>query len=136
MLISSIYTTSPHTRSLKPVRVPSDQNTRWRLSFPPSTDKRQEFITSLYLPDTLMKWNIAATPHTCDIDHTASCNTRFNMKYIASCNSRFSNYCGIDYPASCNARIISYCGAYHTTSCNARFNRKYIASCNSRFSRY
>jgi len=33
VLIPSHYATSPHTRSLRPVRVPSDQNTRWRLPF-------------------------------------------------------------------------------------------------------
>ena len=31
MLIPSLYATSLRTRSLRPVRVPSDQNTRWRL---------------------------------------------------------------------------------------------------------
>jgi hypothetical protein len=33
VLIPSHYATSPRTRSLRPVRVPSDQNTRWRLPF-------------------------------------------------------------------------------------------------------
>ena len=33
MLIPSLYATSLRTRSLRPVRVPSDHNTRWRLPF-------------------------------------------------------------------------------------------------------
>jgi len=33
VLIPSHYATSPRTRSLRPVRVPSDQNSRWRLPF-------------------------------------------------------------------------------------------------------
>ena len=33
MLISSLYATSPRTCSPRPVRVPSDQNIRWRLPF-------------------------------------------------------------------------------------------------------
>ena len=33
MLIPSFYVTSPRTRSPRPVRVPSDQNTRWQLPF-------------------------------------------------------------------------------------------------------
>jgi hypothetical protein len=52
VLIPSFYATNSRTRSLRPIRVPSDQNTRWRLSFPLFTNKRQEFITSPYLPDT------------------------------------------------------------------------------------
>ena len=70
MLIPSLYATSLRTRSLRPVRVPSDQNTRWRLHSIFSTDKRQEFLVSPYLPDTPHTiecgWAIAATPHTCD----------------------------------------------------------------------
>ena len=53
MLIPSLYATSPRARSLRPVRVPSDQNTRWRLPhhfiFLPLGDK--EFLVSPYLPD-------------------------------------------------------------------------------------
>jgi hypothetical protein len=49
MLIPSFYATTPRTRSLRPVRVPSDQNTRWRLSFYFSTNKRQEFLVSTHL---------------------------------------------------------------------------------------
>ena len=67
MLIPSLYATSLCTRSLKAVRVPSDQNTRWRLPFPHSTDKRQEFLV---LPiswfPVIQEWNIIATPHMCD----------------------------------------------------------------------
>ena len=33
VLIPSLYTTSLRTPSLRPLRVPSDQNTKWRLSF-------------------------------------------------------------------------------------------------------
>jgi len=54
VLIPSLYTISPRTRSLRPVRVPSNQNIRWRLSFPPSTDKRKGILISpyfSYLPD-------------------------------------------------------------------------------------
>jgi len=56
VLIPSLYATSSHTRFLRPIRVSSDQNTRWRLSFPHSTNKRQEFIIfpiSPYLLDTM-----------------------------------------------------------------------------------
>jgi hypothetical protein len=49
--IPFFYTTSPHTRSLRPFKVPSDQYTRWRLSFYFSTNKRQEFFISPYLQD-------------------------------------------------------------------------------------
>ena len=68
MLIPSLYATSPRTRSLRPVRVPSDQNTRWRLPFH-LTDKRQEFLVSPYLPHIKYIFRVdvfAATPHTCD----------------------------------------------------------------------
>ena len=44
MLIPSLYATSPRARSLRPIRVSSDQNIRWRLLFSLSTDKRQEII--------------------------------------------------------------------------------------------
>jgi len=70
VLIPSLYATSLRTRSLRPVRVPSDQNTRWRLPFYFSTDKRQEFLVSLYFryTHTIERGRtIAATPHTCDI---------------------------------------------------------------------
>ena len=50
MLIPFLYATSPRTWSLRPVRVPGDQNTRWRLPFLLSTDKRQEFLISLFFP--------------------------------------------------------------------------------------
>jgi len=53
VLITFLYATSPRTRCLRPVRFHSDQNTRWRLPFPLSTDKRQESIISPNLPDTL-----------------------------------------------------------------------------------
>jgi hypothetical protein len=43
--------TSPRTQSLRLVRVPNDQNIRWRLSFHLSTDKRQEFLVSPHLID-------------------------------------------------------------------------------------
>jgi hypothetical protein len=72
VLISFLYATSPRIRSLRPIRVPSDQNTRWRLSFYFFTDKRQEFIISpyfsisRYLPESEI---FAATPHTCDNLH-------------------------------------------------------------------
>jgi hypothetical protein len=52
VLIPFLYATSPRTRSMRPFRVYSDQNTRWRLPFYFSTDKRQEFIVSPYLLDT------------------------------------------------------------------------------------
>jgi len=51
VLIHSLYTTNPRTRSLRPIRVSSDQNTRWWLSFLFSTYKRQEFLVPPYLPD-------------------------------------------------------------------------------------
>jgi hypothetical protein len=71
VLISSFYITSFRTPSLRPVRVPSDQNTRWRLPFKFFNDKRQEFLVSLYLPDRPYYifhggWTIAATSYTCD----------------------------------------------------------------------
>jgi len=66
VLIHSIYETSPHVRSLRPVRVLSNQNTRWRLFF--STDKRQEFIVSSYFPNRYHTWGwtIATMLYTCD----------------------------------------------------------------------
>jgi len=57
--IPSVYATNPRTRSLKPIRVSSDQNTRRRFSIHFFTDKRQEFIVSSHFPDTLREWNIA-----------------------------------------------------------------------------
>ena len=50
MLIPSLYPTSPRTRSLKPVRVPSDQNTRWRLPFHFSTNKKTRIPCLPHLP--------------------------------------------------------------------------------------
>jgi hypothetical protein len=52
VLIPSLYATSLRTRSLRSVRVLSDQNTRWRLPFHFSNDKRQEFLVSPYFLDT------------------------------------------------------------------------------------
>jgi hypothetical protein len=62
VLIPSIYATSPRTRSLRPVRVPSDQNTRWRLSFHFSTNKRQEFLVSTHLPHKIRFWGWMFSP--------------------------------------------------------------------------
>jgi len=56
VLIHFIYATSLHVRSLRPIRVPSDRNTRWWLSFPLSTDKGQEifvFFNSRF-PNSIM----------------------------------------------------------------------------------
>jgi len=41
-----LYATSLRARSLRPIKVPSDQNTLWRLSFSLSTNKRQEILVS------------------------------------------------------------------------------------------
>ena len=60
MLIHSLYTNCPRAQSLRPVRVPSNQNTRWRLSF----------LLSLY---THMRvYNFAAMPYTCDIGRVSN----------------------------------------------------------------
>jgi hypothetical protein len=69
VLIPSLYATSLRAQSLRPVRVPSDQNTRWRLPhhFLPLRDK--EFLVSPHLPviyPYIWGWTIAATPHTWD----------------------------------------------------------------------
>jgi hypothetical protein len=56
--MSFLYATNPRTRSLRPVRVPSDQNTKWRLPFYFSTGKRQEFLVSTHLPHFLDTTNI------------------------------------------------------------------------------
>jgi len=71
VLIPSLYATSPRTRSLRPVRVPSDQNTRWRLPHHLSLLRDKEFLVSPYLPDIYIPshirgWTIAATSRTCD----------------------------------------------------------------------
>ena len=52
MLIPFLYATSPRIRSLKPVRVPSDQKTWWRLPF--------------HFP--LIKDKNSLFPYTCQID--------------------------------------------------------------------
>ena len=59
----SLYATSPNARSLRPVRVPSDQNTRWQLSFPLSTNKGQEFLV---FPISQPERMLAVMSHTCD----------------------------------------------------------------------
>ena len=65
VLILFLYATISRARSPRPFRISSDQNTRWRLSFLHSTDKRQEFFVLpifLIFPDTyLQEWTIAAT---------------------------------------------------------------------------
>jgi len=68
VLIPSLYATSLRTRSLRPVRVPSGQNTKWRLPFYFSTNKRQEFLVShiCYIYKILRVDIFTATPHTCD----------------------------------------------------------------------
>jgi hypothetical protein len=70
VLIPSLYATSLRTQSLRPVRVPSDQNTRWRLPFPFFTAKRQRIpcLPIFFQIHTSIEcgWAIAATPHTCD----------------------------------------------------------------------
>jgi hypothetical protein len=62
VLIPSLYATSLRTRSLRPVRVPSDHNTRWRLPFH-------------FLPT---KDNIFLSPHICQI----SLHFRFKVGII------------------------------------------------------
>ena len=74
MLIPSLYATSPRARSLRPVRVPSDQNTRWRLPHHFSPLRDNEFLVSPHWPDiyppiTHCGWTIAATSRTCDNYH-------------------------------------------------------------------
>jgi hypothetical protein len=83
VVIPSLYATSPRTQSLRPVRVPSDQNTRWRLPFHFPTNKRQYFLVSPHLPDRYhthfldFKSGIfAATPRTRDKD------TTLNLKWL------------------------------------------------------
>jgi hypothetical protein len=68
VLIPSFYAISPCAQSLRPVRIPNDQNTRWQLSFLFSTDKRKEFLVSSYLPDihSHESERFATTPHACD----------------------------------------------------------------------
>jgi len=66
VLIPSLYTTSLYARSLRSVRVPSNQNPMWQFSFPPFIDKKQEFLVFPYLLDTLREWTITMTPHRCD----------------------------------------------------------------------
>jgi len=71
VLIPSLYATSPRTRYLRPIRVPSDQNTRWRLPYHLSLLRDKEFLVSPYLPDIYIPpyirgWTIAATSLTCD----------------------------------------------------------------------
>ena len=75
MLIPSLYATSPRARSLRPVRVPSDQNTRWRLPHHFSLLRDNEFLVSPYWLDIyppiphylhFLGWMIAATSRTCD----------------------------------------------------------------------
>jgi len=80
VLIPSLYATSPRTQSLRPVRVLSDQNTRWRLPFHFPTNKRQYFLVSPYLPDRYhthfldFKSGIfAATPRTRDKGNFSEC---------------------------------------------------------------
>jgi hypothetical protein len=58
VLIHFLYATSPRIRSLRPIRVPSDQNNRWRLSFYFFTDKKQEFITSPYFDFQILTWEL------------------------------------------------------------------------------
>jgi hypothetical protein len=69
VLKPSFYAINPLTRTLRPVRVPSDQNIGWRLSFPLFTNKEQEFIvlsTHTILDHSRSRRIIVATPHTCD----------------------------------------------------------------------
>ena len=44
MLIPFLYAINPLSQTLRPIMFYCNQNTRWRLSFPFSTDKEQEFI--------------------------------------------------------------------------------------------
>jgi len=69
VLILFLYVINPRTRSLRLVRVLSDQNIKWQLSFYFSADKRQEFLVShIFQIDThTWGWTISATPHTRDI---------------------------------------------------------------------
>jgi len=67
---------------LKRVRVPSDQNTRWRLSFHFLTDKKQEFLVSLYFSISryLDESEIfVATPHTRDRDDAENAKNDANI---------------------------------------------------------
>jgi hypothetical protein len=63
VLIPSLYATSPRTRSLGPIRVPSDQNTRWRLPFHFSLIKDKNFLSlhicqiDIHYLHFQIKWN-------------------------------------------------------------------------------
>ena len=67
VLIPSLYATSPRTQSLRPVRVPSDQNTRWRLPFHFLPTKENIFLSSLDTIHTFLDFKngkFAAMPRT------------------------------------------------------------------------
>jgi len=73
VLIPSLYATNLRIRSLRPVRVTSDQNTRWRLLFHffPLIKDKNSLLSHIFqdrhtTPDDERWWAIAATPHTCD----------------------------------------------------------------------
>jgi hypothetical protein len=63
VLIPFLYAISLRVRSQRLVRVPSDKNTRWWLSFPRFTDKRQEFLVSLIFQLHSKSGHITATLH-------------------------------------------------------------------------
>jgi len=79
VLIPSLYATSPRTRSLRPVRVPSNQNTRWRLPFHFSLIKDKNFLSlhicQIDIIHFLVKGNIrrdAASRATYKIDYSSN----------------------------------------------------------------
>jgi len=82
VLIPSLYATSPRTRSLRPVRVPSDQNTRWRLPFLFSINKRQEFLVSPHLPH---KIDFEGGCFRRDAAHMRHCWWSVNSCYFPGC---------------------------------------------------
>ena len=87
MLIPSLYATSPRARSLRPVRVPSDQNTRWRLPFhfPPTKD------------------NIFLSPHICQKDKDRYIHFIFEVEYSPRRRTRATEWrlywgpCGLNF---------------------------------------
>jgi len=86
VLIPSFYATSPRTRSLRLVRVPSDQNTRWRLPFHFTLIKDKNFLS----------------PHICQIGlhfrfkvgliFSPRCRTHATLPFLSSSSSLCFGY--------------------------------------------
>jgi len=83
VLIPSFYAIGPRTRSVTPIKISSDQNTRWRLDFLFTLIEYKNFLSPSFLDtQNLVKWIIIMTLHTCDSPYILHVDITAHQTYI------------------------------------------------------